>query len=66
MTLGKLVKMETTHAHLFTRREREVIRLRWREGLTYAEISVELEPNVSIRTVGSVLRSIKNKAEMID
>ena len=45
----------------FTRREREVIRLRWVEGLSYVQIAVELEPEVSIRTVGYILSAIRKK-----
>ena len=66
VTPERLAAMETTHAHLFTRRERKVIYLKWREGLSYAEIAEELTPPVSIRTVGAIINKIKSKIEYID
>ena len=48
---------------IFTQREREVIRLRWREGLTRLEISERLEPVVSERTVGTIIKEIREKVK---
>ena len=50
------------NSKLLTRRERQVFNLYFREGLNYAEIATELVPEVSIKTVGNILKEIRNKA----
>ena len=60
----ELDKLE--NSRYLTRRERQVLSLYFREGLNYAEISAELMPQVSIRTVGNILNCIRTKAKDMD
>lgn len=53
------------NSRLLTRREKQVLNLRYRDGLSYVDISIELEPEVSVRTIGNILKSIHIKAEEI-